>query len=283
MLSEFGANNLGKNKKSSTSITIMAMHSFSEAEKDRIDSYDMKRKKLYGMAAKAAFAIGALSLGLFIVLATGLFYGTSTGIQNNLITRLGIEIESEYAKEQTDPYVINAHIMQYFGSVDDMIQVNYFEHNEKTHLRDVKNLLDKARMLMLIFLAVGLIGIAKMYIFMRMAGATSRKGIMGVIKVLQYGSIAAMLLWIIIFISYIPLSSNAFDGAFTRMHEQLFPQGNWQFPEESLLIRTYPQEYFHSLGLAIVRYSMLTITILIVLSTLALVAMQDEKIMAKGK
>src|SRR3989338_5239926 len=39
-------------------------------------------------------------------------------------------------------------------------------------------------------------------------------------------------------------SLTAFDLAFTLFHNLFFPQGNWTFPSDSLLIRTFPLGFF---------------------------------------
>ncbi|MCL2491134.1 MAG: DUF1461 domain-containing protein [Coriobacteriia bacterium] len=36
----------------------------------------------------------------------------------------------------------------------------------------------------------------------------------------------------------------AFDPLFTFFHEIFFPQGNWQFPIDSLLIQTFPEQFW---------------------------------------
>lgn len=40
------------------------------------------------------------------------------------------------------------------------------------------------------------------------------------------------------------------DVLFTGMHAVLFPQGNWIFPSDSLLIRTFPSAFFRRFALA---------------------------------
>ena len=42
-----------------------------------------------------------------------------------------------------------------------------------------------------------------------------------------------------------------FNYAFEIFHEILFPQGNWKFPANSLLIKTFPLEFFITLSLKI--------------------------------
>ncbi len=40
----------------------------------------------------------------------------------------------------------------------------------------------------------------------------------------------------------------SFESSFTLFHTIFFPQGNWTFPIESLLIQTFPLEFFISIG-----------------------------------
>ena len=43
----------------------------------------------------------------------------------------------------------------------------------------------------------------------------------------------------------------SFNYLFTIFHKIFFPQGNWQFPIESLLIKTFPLEFFQMISLKI--------------------------------
>ena len=45
------------------------------------------------------------------------------------------------------------------------------------------------------------------------------------------------------------LSLVSWSWLFEVFHLVLFPQGNWRFPADSLLIQTYPQEFFVSFAL----------------------------------
>ncbi|MBW3019082.1 DUF1461 domain-containing protein, partial [Candidatus Woesearchaeota archaeon] len=52
-----------------------------------------------------------------------------------------------------------------------------------------------------------------------------------------------------------------FNSVFTAMHHILFPQGNWQFPADSMLIQYYPSgfwnEYYLIAGFIIVMLAVL--------------------------
>jgi len=54
-----------------------------------------------------------------------------------------------------------------------------------------------------------------------------------------------------------------FDGLFTLFHTIFFPQGNWQFPVDSLLIQTFPGEFFVTVALLIFGVSLLLALLLI--------------------
>jgi integral membrane protein (TIGR01906 family) len=59
-------------------------------------------------------------------------------------------------------------------------------------------------------------------------------------KLLKYGGITTLISIGIILI----LSLFAFNTTFTIFHKIFFPQGNWIFPSDSLLIQTFPIEFF---------------------------------------
>ena len=59
-------------------------------------------------------------------------------------------------------------------------------------------------------------------------------------KCLKYGGITTVAVLGIILL----FSTVWFNMAFTIFHNLFFPQGNWTFPAESLLIQTFPLEFF---------------------------------------
>lgn len=48
-----------------------------------------------------------------------------------------------------------------------------------------------------------------------------------------------------------------FDSLFTVFHLLLFPQGNWQFPSDSIIISLFPQEFFITTAIICVVFSFL--------------------------
>lgn len=73
------------------------------------------------------------------------------------------------------------------------------------------------------------------------------------------------LLWIIGLQPLLFFLVRHFDEVFIRFHELFFPQGNWQFAYDSVLISTYPQEFFFAMTIAFI-----VVFLLLVLSGLLL-------------
>ena len=66
-------------------------------------------------------------------------------------------------------------------------------------------------------------------------------------KMLLYGGISIVSVIGLILI----LTLISFNSSFTAFHEIFFPQGNWQFPSDSLLIQTFQLDFFIKIDLTI--------------------------------
>ncbi|GEM_PF-3423997 len=64
-------------------------------------------------------------------------------------------------------------------------------------------------------------------------------------KGIFFGSIIAIGLILLLFV----LSLTAFNTFFTGFHKIFFSQGNWQFPLDSILIQTYPEQFWKNITL----------------------------------
>lgn len=94
---------------------------------------------------------------------------------------------------------------------------------EISRLYDVKKIIWLSSIFFLGMLITGIV-------FARMFCNSVCKGIF-------YGSIIALVLLSIIF-------SFSFNSFFIGFHELLFPQGNWQFAQDSVLIQAYPELFW---------------------------------------
>jgi integral membrane protein (TIGR01906 family) len=128
-------------------------------------------------------------------------------------------------------------------------QWTFFE-NELCHLTDVRILLGRALLLTYIF------GIFSMVVI------TLTRNKQFARHSLLAAGIACLALPFIggIFIYFL------FDPTFVLFHEVFFPQGNWSFPSETLIISTFPGHYWQMAGLLWMAFFMLGGLILTALS-----------------
>lgn len=103
---------------------------------------------------------------------------------------------------------------------------------EISHLQDVQKVMRSVNYLFYLILTLAII----LGIFLYRQALLS--------KALFYSSIVSLSLFALIFIFYF----FGFSSLFTVFHQVFFPQGNWQFSADSLLINTFPFEFFTKLS-----------------------------------
>ena len=108
------------------------------------------------------------------------------------------------------------------GTLGSLDAVEGISAAEKSHLADVKDLMND---LPIVFIVLSLL-------FFSLLQRIKEKR-----KVLLYGGILAAA--IPLFLYVIP-----FDSVFNLFHQIFFPQGNWMFSPDSLLIQVYPSQFF---------------------------------------
>jgi len=107
--------------------------------------------------------------------------------------------------------------------------VSGFTAEETSHLEDVRivmKTIDYILYFLLLFISIVLIYYRKDKTFIR--------------EILLYGGISSVILTTLTLLSSLLL----FNVVFTLFHQLFFPQGNWAFPADSLLIQTFPLEFF---------------------------------------
>ncbi len=121
------------------------------------------------------------------------------------------------------PGAVNATIqlLDYFQNKAEIPTI--FDANEKSHLADVKKIISLLRW----------ISLALLIIFLALMTKANLS------EVFKKGFI--ILFAIIFLLAFIP-----FDTVFTYFHKIFFAQGNWMFPEGSMLILLYPETFFQA-------------------------------------
>lgn len=131
-------------------------------------------------------------------------------------------------------------LMQYFWHKADV--PNIFSADEKAHLADVRQLISYASYLLEILVII-----------------VSYCMINNWRKVIRWGG--GLLAALLLLAAAIP-----FDALFTHFHKLFFPQGNWMFAADSMLIQLYPETFFANYGIAIGIHALLAAFVFIIVS-----------------
>lgn len=113
----------------------------------------------------------------------------------------------------------------YFQDSSEFINRTVYTENEVSHLKDVKDLINIGRILMLFLLFIFLLEFEK--------------------KSLLYAFPTVLIISVVLFV----LSLN-FSLFFSNFHE-LFFSGNYSFPHSSFLIQSYPEQFFNDAFLTV--------------------------------
>ena len=152
--------------------------------------------------------------GLFLSLVNNRFYIDE-------VNRLNLE-SSNIEK--------NSVIMDFVNGNNNKIGSIGLTTNEISHLNDVRNIFNKIR----IFLVSSvLIFVILLFVFYK------RISINNMFFVLLLSGIIIDIFIVVLLFAFIN-----FDFSFVLFHKILFPQGNWMFSANSLIIQIYPERFF---------------------------------------
>lgn len=108
----------------------------------------------------------------------------------------------------------------------------HYPEAEQAHLKDVQGVMQGAGIAFtILFLMIILLGVR----------VRKSPGFFPAILPVLKLSLSFLLLLLLVAALFFPL-------VFTLFHEVFFPQGNWQFPADSLLIQTFPGDFFVMIG-----------------------------------
>ncbi len=126
------------------------------------------------------------------------------------------------------------HTLQFLEGKEEL-KLNYTAA-EQAHLEDVKRVMKGAEIILY------LSGMAVLFMVIYFWKNKPLRW-----KLLRYGGLVT-----VIFVAVLLLAVLVnFNSLFALFHQLFFPQGNWQFHANSLLIQTFPQEFFVKAGGAI--------------------------------
>tara|TARA_Y100000310_G_scaffold345531_1_gene466120 strand:- start:40561 stop:41109 length:549 start_codon:yes stop_codon:yes gene_type:complete len=139
--------------------------------------------------------------------------------------------------------------LNYFD--DKSLQPEGYLDSEISHMRDVKQIMNKVDIIFYILLA-----------FITLTLTYYKKNVKLLKKLTSLGSAATFIFVGIILL----LSTLAFNSSFNYFHKIFFPQGNWQFPADSLLLQTWPIEFFSNISINIFALTLIIAAITIYIS-----------------
>lgn len=129
--------------------------------------------------------------------------------------------------------VAEKHITYFNQKEDDLINVDFYNEDEKSHMLDVKILINKIQKIN--YLVLGIFVLSFIVLF-----AIDKKQFN---KNLGKVFLITGLIVIVLTMTFIFLSLN-FSSIFSKFHEIFFPQGNWLFPSNSNMIILFSTNFF---------------------------------------
>ena len=129
--------------------------------------------------------------------------------------------------------------------------LQYFNSNEISHLNDVRVLL--SRILLVFYISSMLL-----IIFTLLLIEKSWKAFIKNLSLIMLISSA----FVLIFLAALYMLASNFSHLFENFHYVFFPQGNWAFPEGSLIITIFPFGFFYDFFFSLVMSSLIASLVL---------------------
>ena len=177
--------------------------------------------------------VGALYAGIALTIITDYDFYMSEFEKNGIYGNFG---------DKSQPPLLAQGLVSYFKDGSNLPpDIPQFDISESLHLRDVKLIVLRLRSVFYFCSFLMVANLVSMIVFFR--GNLARN----LHKLLLFSGISIISIDIIL-----ALLSLSFSTTFILFHKIFFPQGNWQFPAESTLIRLFPQQFFLDAFLRIV-------------------------------
>ncbi|MBU1976285.1 MAG: DUF1461 domain-containing protein [Nanoarchaeota archaeon] len=183
-------------------------------------------------------------------------------------------------------------LFQYYRNKVDISGINAFTDEEKSHLADVKKLIAIGYLLYSFAVAACILCVlyflkqnyTPMHILKEKSNRKKKKSkhrlfdYEGILKDLAFPlQIASMITIVLLLVKGILFISGGFSVVFTGFHQIFFPMGNWQFPDNYLLIQLYPQGFFLDASILVFRRTLIVAFIGLVISLGATLALPKKK------
>jgi len=162
--------------------------------------------------------------------------------------RLIVFNENYYRKNVTSEQALD-NVLNFLKNKEEL-NPEVFKEEEIEHMKDVRTLIKRIFYLFyfLIFLFIVLL------IFLI---KTSKKPLKYIGFILISGSSIIIILSLLLYLAN-------FSNLFTNFHLVFFPQGNWMFPSDYMLIKLFSESFFYDISFRIIRNSLVSAVLLVI-------------------
>ena len=216
-------------------------------------------------------AINSILLLVIVILSPLAYYLYNFKFYNSLF----VKNEVYETLDKSDVKMLTENVYDYFKYKRDFEtfelkgSIKFFNETEIRHLDDVRILLKK--LLTVFYVSIALFALLTILLI--------EKRLKLFLKNISLSALISSAVLIFLFILLYFLGNN-FWALFDRFHYIFFPQGNWAFPEGSLIITIFPFGFFYDFFFKLVTVS-LVIAVVLLAGGIAGTATANSKIKAK--
>jgi integral membrane protein (TIGR01906 family) len=206
---------------------------------------------------KMAVAINSILLIIIMVLSPLAYYLYNFNFYNSLFEKNGVY----EVLNKGDVVKLTENVYDYFKYKRDFEafelkgNFKFFNESEISHLDDVRILLKK--LMIIFYISIALFAVLTLLLV--------EKKLKRFLKNISLSALISSSVLICLFVLLYFLG-NDFWALFDRFHYIFFPQGNWAFPEGSLIITIFPFGFFYDFFFKLITVSLLTAGVLLVCS-----------------
>ncbi len=212
-------------------------------------------------------AVNSILLLIIIIFSPLAYYLYNFNFYNSLFVKNGVykTLDKSDVKQLTENVYDYFKYKRDFEAFDLKGNIKFFNESEISHLDDVRILLKKIFIIFYISIAL----------FVLLTILLIEKRPWKFLKNISLSALISSAVLISLFAILYFLGNN-FWALFDRFHYIFFPQGNWAFPEGSLIITIFPFGFFYDFFFKLIVTSLVTAAILLVLAIVATAVVKNK-------
>ena len=216
-------------------------------------------------------AINSILLLIIIFLSPLAYYLYNFNFYNSLFVKNGVYevLDKSDVKQLTENVYDYFKYKRDFETFELKGNIKFFNETEISHLDDVRILLKK--LLTVFYVSIALFAVFTVLLIEK----KPKKFLKNISLSVLISSAVLICLFVLLY-----FLGNNFWALFDKFHYIFFPQGNWAFPEGSLIITIFPFGFFYDFFLKLVTVSLIIAGVLLA-GAIAGTAVSNHKTKAK--